>query len=181
MHAKIRMESYRAIWIAPVLALVAFLPATASEANEDSSAETHEHAEHERNEIGVFLGVTTGGEAVQGANEDTTATIGIEYRRNLSSIVGLGFLAEYSGGERRNFVGMLPASFMLGSHAQVIVGAGWEQSSGHSGSGHEFVGRVGFGYSIGLVPGNTIRPEINVDFVDGEELVVVGATIGWGF
>lgn len=30
-------------------------------------------------------------------------------------------------------------------------------------------------------PGNAIRPEVNVDFVDGEQLIVVGATIGWGF
>ena len=45
----------------------------------------------------------------------------------------------------------------------------------------EFLGRLGFGYVIELVPGNSIRPEINVDFVDGDRLLVVGVSIGWGF
>ncbi len=169
------MQRDSAIWIATVLTLVAFSPAAASEATEDPSAESHEHAEHEPNEIGVFVGITTGGE------EDATGTMGIDYRRQISSIIGVGVLAEFAGGERRDHVGMFPVTFLLGSHAQLIVGAGWERSSGSSGNHNEFLGRVGFGYSIGLVPGNTIRPEINVDFVDGEEFVVVGATIGWGF
>jgi hypothetical protein len=36
-------------------------------------------------------------------------------------------------------------------------------------------------YEFEVVPGNHVSPGVNVDFVDGETLFVVGATIGWGF
>jgi len=159
-----------------VVALAVFPSAAASELTEEPSTRSHGHATHKRNEAGVFLGVTAGGEKDGGGEEDATGTIGVEYRRNFSRKVGVGLLLEFSGGERRNHVGLVPVTFMLGSKAQLIVGAGWER---HSET--EFLGRLGFGYSIGLVPGNMIRPEINVDFVDGEKLVVLGASIGWGF
>ena len=166
-----------AIRIAVVIVVLALSASVAgSEPAEEPSTQSHTHTEHDRNEIGVFLGATAGGEEEGGGKEDTTATIGIEYRRNVSSMVGVGLLLEFSGGERRDHVGMVPVTFMLGSGAQLIVGAGWER---HAET--KFLGRLGFGYHIGLVPGNMIRPEINVDFVDGEELVVVGVTIGWGF
>ena len=144
--------------------------------HEEPQEQAHARHEHERNEIGVFLGITAGGEKDGGGKEDATATIGIDYRRNVSSKVGVGLLLEFSGGERRDHVGLVPVTFMLGSSAQLIVGAGWERNEET-----EFLARLGFGYSIELVPGNTIRPEINVDLVDGEWLVVVGASIGWGF
>ncbi|MCZ6832202.1 MAG: hypothetical protein O7F11_00500 [Acidobacteria bacterium] len=161
---------------AVIVVLALFTSVAASEPAEEPLSQSHTHTEHERNEIGVFLGVTTGGEKEGGGKEDATATIGIGYRRNVSRKVGVEFLLEFSGGERRDHVGIVPVNFMVGSGAQLIVGAGWER---HEET--EFLWRLGFGYSIVLVPGNTIRPEINVDFVDGEVLVVLGASIGWGF
>ncbi len=56
----------------------------ASEPAEEPLTQSHTHTEHERNEIGVFLGVTTGGEKEGGGKEDATASIGIGYRRNVS-------------------------------------------------------------------------------------------------
>jgi hypothetical protein len=165
------------IWSALVFVVLALFPCVAaSEPAEEPEAQFQTHAEKEHNDVGVFLGATAGGEATGGGHEDATATIGIEYRRNLSSIVGVGLLLEFSGGERRSHVGIVPVTLMLGSRVQLIVGVGWER---HTGT--EFLGRLGFGYKIMLVPGNSIRPEINIDFVDGETLVVVGASIGWDF
>jgi len=166
--------------IAAVLFAVALTPAAANEPAEDSS---HDHATHERNDIGVFLGVTGGREEEGGGKESSAATLGFDYRRRLSKRVGLGFLLEYAGGERRNYVGMVPVTFFFGSHAQLIAGVGWESPSethDHD-SELELLTRIGFGYTIDLVPGNVIRPEINFDFADGEQLVVIGASIGWGF
>jgi hypothetical protein len=153
---------------ATILAVALFAPAAAAE----SSSETT----REPNDIGVFLGATAGGDREGDGREDSTATIGIEYRRNVARMVGIGLLLEFTGGERRASAGIVPVTFMLGAGAQLIVGAGWE-----SRPETHFLGRLGFGYRIGLVPGNSIRPEINIDFVDGEQLVVVGVSIGWGF
>ena len=165
----------RTCFVIALLAITAVTYATASEETEGSS---EAHAEH-LNEIGVFLGVTAGGEDDGHGKESATGTIGVDYRRRLSELVGLGILVEYSGGERRDHVGIVPVTFFLGSHAQLIAGAGWERPRDDH---HiEFLARVGFGWAIDLVPGNGIRPEINVDFVDGEALVVIGASIGWEF
>ncbi len=171
-------------FILPLLALfvVLYAPTTSAESAEDTQEQAHPQDDHERNDIGVFLGITTGGEEVGGGKEDATGTIGVDYRRRLSRRIGVGFLVEFSGGERRDHVGLVPLTFWLSPRAQLIVGAGWERSGSEVfGGKSEFLGRLGFGYSIELLPRNTIRPEINVDFVDGEQLVVVGASIGWGF
>ena len=177
------MEATRRAMTAFLFVLITFAPHAASETPDEPGAESHGHATHGPNEIGVLIGITAGGVDEEGGKESSTGTIGLEYRRRLSRLVGVGILFEYAGGVRRDHVGIVPVTFMLGSHAQLIAGAGWERSYGTEvfAGGYEFVGRLGFGYSIGLVPGNTIRPEINVDFVDNEELVVVGASIGWGF
>ena len=129
------------------------------------------------------MGVTAGGEEEGGGKQDTTGTIGVEYRRKITRLIGVGLLVEYAGAVRRDHAGIIPLTFRPGRHAQVIVGVGWERLTGNELSGNESQAlvRVGFGYSIELLPRNSIRPEINFDFVDGEELLIVGASIGWGF
>lgn len=167
--------------VAAVLAIGSFTLASEEEPTEKDHGNAH--TTHARNEVGVFLGITTGGEAEGGGKENATATIGLEYRRNLSRRIGVGLLLEFAGGERRDGTIVVPATVFLGSRAELLVAAGVERSKGSEifAGGDEFLARLGFGYRIPLVPGNVIRPEINVDFVDGEELVVVGATIGWEF
>jgi len=165
-----------------LLAVAIWAPALANESAEEPEGQAHHGEELERNEVGVFLGITAGGDKKEGGKEDPTGTIGVEYRRRLSRLIGVGLLFEFAGGERRDHVGLVPVSIWLGgTEAQLIVGAGWERSAGHDilGSEYQALGRLGFGYSIELVPGNVIRPEINVDIVDGEAFVVIGASIGW--
>ena len=77
----------------------------------------------------------------------------------------------------------VPVSFRPGRRAKVVLGLGFERTEGterFAGETEPLV-RVGFSYALEVVPGNSISPEINVDFVDGEALLIVGATIGWGF
>jgi len=166
-----------------ILAVAVYMPAAAHEPADKSQEQESGHEEFERNMAGVFLGVTAGGEEEGGGREDSTGTIGVEYRRRLSRLIGVGFLYEFAGGERRDHVGIVPLTFWLAPKAELVVGVGWERSSGTEIFAGELepLARLGFGYGIELLPGNSIRPVINVDFVDGEELVVVGASIGWEF
>jgi hypothetical protein len=41
--------------------------------------------------------------------------------------------------------------------------------------------RLGIGYDFELEGGNTLAPEINIDFVDGSTDLVVGIAFGFGF
>jgi hypothetical protein len=166
-----------------VLVLGTFGAAASEEPGTHGTDEPAHHRVHKHNEIGVLVGITAGGEAEGGGKEAATGTFGIEYRRNLSSLVGVGALVEFAGGERRDGVLLASATFLLGRHAELIVGAGAERSRGTEifAGGDNFTARLGFGWSIPLVPGNTLRPEINLDHVDGEQLIVLGASIGWGF
>jgi len=139
------------------------------------------HATHP-NHIGLFLGVTAGGR--EGGDEgEATATIAFEYERRLSALIGIGFLGEFVGGERRNDAAMVALSFRPWRRPRFVIGAGWERSEAaeHSATETEPLLRLGFGYAFEVVPGNSITPEINLDFVDDETLVVAGVTIGWGF
>jgi hypothetical protein len=168
-------------------ASVALTGATGLIAEEESTAEPRHDGQHDhefhRNNVGVFMGITAGGEEEGGGKEDATGTIGIEYERRLTRILGIGVVAEFAGGERRDHVGVIPLTFKPGRRAKFVVGAGWERSSGSEvfGGETEPLFRLGFMYEFEVVPGNHVSPGINVDFVDGETLVVVGATIGWGF
>lgn len=49
------------------------------------------------------------------------------------------------------------------------------------GSEEEFLFRTGFGYEFEVEGGYSIKPELNVDLVDGETAVVAGASFGWRF
>ena len=166
-----------------LLATVATIGAAGASAESESAEDRghHVHGDHAMhpNHIAVFVGLTHGGGSEEGEEETSAATIGLEYERRLSRKVGIGVLAEYVDGDRRDHVGMALVSLRPGRRAKLILGAGLER---HEGKGeYAFLGRVGFGYAFEPVPGNSVSPEINLDFVDGHTLVVVGATIGWGF
>jgi hypothetical protein len=168
-------------------AIIASTGATCLPAQEEPAAEPRHDGQrdHEfhRNNVGVFVGITAGGEEEDGGKEDASGTIGIEYERRLTRILGIGVVAEFAGGERRDHVGVIPLTIRPGRRAKFVVGSGWERSSGSEiGDGHtEPLARLGFMYEFEVVPGNHVSPGLNVDIVDGETLVVVGATIGWGF
>ena len=156
-------------------------------ANEETAEQPTHQAErsHEShpNNIGVFVGVTAGGEEEGGGKESATGTIGLEYERRLSRWLGIGAVFEFAGGERRDHVGIIAVTFRATPAAKFVVGAGWERSSGTEifAGDYEPVVRFGFMYEIEVVPGNHISPQINLDRIHGETLAIVGATIGWGF
>ena len=176
-------------WLRAMIACVIFTltGATGLTAQEEPAEVPRHHSGRERethrNNVGVFVGITAGGEEEGGGKNDASGTIGIEYERKLSRWLAIGVVAEFVGGQRRDHVGVLPLTISPGRRAKFVVGAGWERSSGSevfAGETEPLV-RLGFMYELEVLPGNHISPGLNVDFVDGETLVIVGATIGWGF
>jgi len=85
-------------WLRAMIAcvIVALTGATGLTAQEGPAEVPRHHSggDHEahRNNVGVFVGTTAGGEEEGGGKEDATGTIGIEYERRLSRWLGIGVL-----------------------------------------------------------------------------------------
>lgn len=128
-------------------------------------------AGEKRNKVALFIGGTHKAD-VDGAS------IGIEYERRLSELVGVGLLFETTPSLNERLVG-LPGLFLhpVGDLA-VLLAPGFENEDGET----VFVFRVGVGWDFDLGGGVKLAPEINYDFVDGpDDAVVYGVTVAYEF
>jgi hypothetical protein len=120
------------------------------------------------NSIELFLGGTID-------DNDLDASIGIGYERRLSQQFGVGGLVEATGG-RRDWVFAVPVLWHPVEPWRFLVAPGFERSDGDN----ELLIRVGGTYEIEF-DGWSLTPELNLDFVDGDVLTVLGVTFGWKF
>jgi len=138
---------------------------------ESSHDEPHEggHAYHP-NVVGVFAGVTSE------ERREGSFTLGLEYHRRFSEQFGIGVVAEHVFADHDFNVVAVPFSWYLGQW-KLFAGPGFEKSDHHD---REFLARVGAEYAI-PVGKIEISPQIMVDFVDGDSVLVFGLTFGKGF
>ncbi|MCP5002792.1 MAG: hypothetical protein GY941_02405 [Planctomycetes bacterium] len=101
--------------------------------------------------------------------------VGIEYERRLSQSFGIGALAEHTFGDLDFWVYAIPFGYHI-DRWKVYVAPGIED--GHLGT--EFMIRVGGEYAF-EVGSWDISPTLDIDFVDGEQVLGVGVSIGLGF
>ena len=120
------------------------------------------------NLLALFIGVTDVGrrEAV---------ALGIEYERRLNESFGIGVLAEHSFGDLDFWVYAVPFIYHTGRWR--FYGAPGVEDGPH---GSESLVRLGveYGYRVGAWE---ISPQLVVDFVDGDQVTVLGVTFGKGF
>lgn len=158
------------LWIsafAVVFTLAATAPALAE--SEDHAQAHHEH-EYHANSLFGFFGIA--GED----RRDAAPTVAIEYERRFNERWGLAVGAEHAFGDLDFTVFTVPIVFHSGPWA-FYGGPGLEKATGHD---DEFVFRVGMSYEFEV--GSTIfAPKFNVDFVDGDAVLVGGLAIGFGF
>lgn len=145
------------------------IPTAVAQANEHEPASGHEAAhDFHPNFLGVFFGLTDEGR-LEGI------ALGIEYERRLIKSFGIGVLAEHTYGDLDFTVYAVPFAYHTGPW-KFYVAPGIEDGD----HGSEFLIRIGGEYAF-EVGAWEFAPQIDVDFVDGEETVVVGITIGKGF
>ena len=130
----------------------------------------HEVHHFHKNELGFFAGITH-----EGRRENDPA-LGIEYERRINESFGIGAVAEYTFGDGDFLVVTVPFSYHIKSW-KLVVAPGVEKSDDH---GTESLVRFGAGYGI-KTGGWMVTPQLNVDFVDGEDVWVLGVGIGKGF
>ena len=98
--------------------------------------------------------------------------MGLEYEYRVSQLLGLGITAEHVAGEFDTNVFVAPIALHSGPW-KVYAGPGIEDGE----EGSEFLMRVGleYGFHFGEYE---ISPQVDVDFVDGEQLFVLGVVVG---
>ncbi len=146
-------------------------PSVFGEEEEHESAAGHEanHDYHE-NLLSGFVGVT--GET----RRDYATTLGIGYERRISQIFSVGVLAEHTYGDLDFWVYAVPFAYRAGRW-KVLVAPGVEDSD----HGTEFLFRAGAEYAFEIGDGWEVVPSLSIDFVDGEQLGVIGVALAKGF
>jgi hypothetical protein len=137
---------------------------------EESHGEHSGGHEFHQNMLAAFVGVSSEDRG------DTAFTLGLEYERLLSPSFGLGLVAERAFGDLDFWIYVAPFAFHSGQW-KFYAGPGVEDSDEH---GSEFLFRLGVEYAF-EVGDFEIAPQLDVDFVNGEEVLVLGLVIGKGF
>ena len=132
-----------------------------------AASEVGAHDEHSFHEpfhvVGVFIGDTT-----EDRRAEEGLTLGVEYEYRATERFGVGFTAEHVAGDFNTNVFVLPLALHRGPW-KVYAGPGIERAD----RGNETLLRLGaeYGFRWGEYE---ISPQVDVDFVDGERLFVIG-------
>lgn len=138
--------------------------AAAADAAGEETSEGHFH----RNWAAVFIG-STGQD-----RRNKEPAIGLEYARNLTPEFSIGGIAEYTFGDSDFLVLAIP--FAYGPDPwKFYIAPGFEDAD-FKGSG-EFLVRVGAEYAFEAGKWE-IAPQLDVDFVDGDKVFILGVTLG---
>jgi hypothetical protein len=136
--------------------------------HESASAPETEQDQH-RNMVSVYVGVTSEDRREKGL------ALGIEYERRLNESFGIGALAEHTFGDLDFWVYAVPFAYHTGRW-KFLIAPGVEDGD----LGSDFLVRVGgdYGFEVGRWE---IAPGLDVDFVDGDQVFVLGVLFGRGF
>jgi hypothetical protein len=140
---------------------------------QDIEAEVDRDAEHARHTVGLFLGST--GQDRRTEERRAGVTLGLEYEYRLGPRLGVGAVAEYARGDFDTIVLVAPVAHHANAW-KLYAGPGVEVSE----EGSEPLLRVGveYGFEVGEME---ISPQIDVDFVGGERLLIFGVVFARRF
>jgi hypothetical protein len=128
------------------------------------------HHEFHPNILQVFVGIAAED------RRDNGAALGVEYARRFSESFSIAGVVERTFGDLDVWVYAIPFVYNTGPW-KIYVGPGIEDPDGHD---EEFLVRLGVehGFEVGSWE---IGPQLNVDLVDGDQVLVLGVTFGKGF
>lgn len=168
------------------IVFVAAFPGASLGQEHHSEAETAEEAFH-KNHLSLFTGATT--ESSDGSTS-TAFSLGLDYERRLSRLVGLAGGGElvFGGEEREALVGLY---FILHAMEGLVLAAGpglefakegHAEAEEESGTETHAGLRIGVLYEFEVGHSYSIAPSIYTDFIEGKEPTFVwGLAFGVGF
>jgi len=160
--------------IVTVLTLVCFgsAPIAAQEEHLEPASE-HFHKNH----IALFLG-STQAELEHGEREDPQFTLGLDYERRLTRVVGVGGLIDVVVEGHRDLI-LGATLFLHAGRLKFLIAPGVELV-GDKGD-WEFVTRFGVLYEFEVSSALTLAPVVQYDVTEERSTWVVGLGIGKGF
>jgi hypothetical protein len=102
--------------------------------------------------------------------------LGVAYERLLNKSFAIGVFAEHTFGDADFTVYAVPFAYRM-DRWKFYVAPGIEDSEAH---GTESLVRLGAEYAL-KAGAWEISPQVAVDFVDGEEVLILGVVFGKGF
>jgi len=153
-----------------VLCAACTAPVYSQEA-EHESASGHETKHHEhKNVVSFFTGLTHGG------RRTNALALGVAYERLLSKSFAIGVIAEHTFADDDFTVYAVPFAYRI-DRWKFYVAPGIEESDAH---GTESLVRLGAEYAFKAGTWE-VSPQLAVDFVDGDEMLILGIVFGKGF
>jgi hypothetical protein len=154
--------------------------AAAADDGEEKQVEHEASGKHEfhRNHIAFFVGSTATEDERPGGTDDPRFTLGVNYERRLTRLLGLGAVLEAVPEGEREAVVLVPVLFHVGRRAKFLIGPGAQRLEHPRET--TFVARIGFEYDF-HVKRVILTPELNFDFSEEADFSVLGLNIGWGF
>ena len=141
------------------------------ESGEHETASGHESDHgHHKNFLAFFVGVAHAG------RRDNAGSLGVGYERHLTKSFGIGVLAEHTFGDDEFTVYAVPFTYRV-DRWKFYIAPGIEESDAH---GTESLVRLSAEYAFEAGTWE-IAPQVAVDFVDGDEVLVLGVVFGKGF
>ena len=141
------------------------------DSSEHESAAGHESAhEVHRNVLSFFAGLTHAG------RRDNALALGVAGERLLSDSFGIGVFVEHTFGDAGFTVYAVPFAYRV-DRWKFYIAPGIEDSDAH---GSESLVRLAAEYAFEAGSWE-ISPQLAVDFVDGDEVLVLGVVFGKGF
>ena len=137
----------------------------------------HDTTHHHKNHIALFIGATQA-EEHHGERNDPHFTLGIDYERRLSTLFGLGLLADGVIGGKRDYLVGVPLFLHASEHIILQLAPAWHkvEEGNHSGA----VLRTGIIWSIPVGTG-TLSPSLFYDIAESDNIFVFGLSIGKGW
>lgn len=155
--------------------------------SDSGHAESDDHGRFHRDFLMGFVGMTAED------RRNRALTIGIDYNHWITTRFGIGAGVEWAFGDLDFTVFTVPLSYRFGEW-KIFAGPGWEVTEGddipqppgaRSGGGPEPGGteilvRAGVEYAF-PVGRYEVAPKLMVDFIDGDEVLVLGVAFGRGY
>lgn len=166
------MNSGRWSWLMAIALFVmgyATVCGGAEETSEQHSA-GHEH-EHHKNEVGLFAGLAF-------EHRENGVSLGVDYERRLSEKFGLGVLAEHTWGDLDFWVFAVPFRYHV-NRWKFTMAPGVEKTDEHTDGLLRLVVSYEFPLESSTATGWGIGAAI--DILEGEQVYMIGAALGFGF
>ena len=139
-----------------------------ADSSEPSSSDHNTHLSH-RNVLSLFAGVTHAGRRENGL------ALGVGYERLLNDFLAIGVLAEHTFCDGDISVYAVPLSYRF-DRWKFYVAPGIEESDKH---GTESLVRLSAEYAFEAGSWE-VSPQLAIDFVDSDEVLILGIVFGWG-